>query len=89
MIELSYDSLFILYLCFTLSSVIGVWIISHHRRKKRIFFSSEEALRVCEYCHFAYLENSLKTLNRCPQCKLFNKENTYKETQNPNNNSHP
>lgn len=79
MIELTFNTLFILYLSVTLAAVLGIWIYSHYRLKRRTFFTTEKALFICEYCHFAYVEDSVKKLNRCPQCGLFNKQNTYRK----------
>lgn len=81
MIELTFNTLFMLYLCLTLAMVLGIWIYSHYRMRHRTFFTSEKTLYICEYCHFAYLEDSVKELNRCPQCNLFNKRNTYQDTR--------
>jgi ribosomal protein L37AE/L43A len=77
MIELNFTTAFMLYLGITLLSILGIWIFSHYRTKKQIIFSTEHALFVCEYCHFAYLEENIKELNKCPQCNLFNKQNQY------------
>lgn len=79
MIELTYNTLLILYLSLTLSFVLGTWIYSHYRTRKRTFFPPEKSLCICEYCHFAYVEESANPLNRCPQCGLFNRQNTFKE----------
>lgn len=79
MIELTFHTLFILYLSATLATVLGVWIYSHYRMKRRSFFTTEKALFICEYCHFAYVEDSAKPLNRCPQCGFFNKQNAYRK----------
>lgn len=79
MIELTFNTVFILYLGATLTMILGIWIYSHYRQKRRTFFTAEQALHVCEYCHFAYVEDSIKELNRCPQCGLYNKENTFKK----------
>ena len=72
MIELTFNTLFILYLSLTLGIVLGIWIYSHYRTRRRVFFPVEKALCVCEYCHFPYVEESAKHLNRCPQCGLYN-----------------
>ena len=77
MITLSYNSFLMIYLMFALSIVMIIWIYTHYKRKKRVFFSLEEHLRLCEFCHFSYVEKSIKNLNQCPQCGLYNKENDY------------
>jgi len=79
MIELTFNTLFILYLSITLMTVLGLWIYSHYRMRRRAIYTVEKALFICEYCHFAYVEESAKQLNRCPQCGLFNKENNYQK----------
>ena len=81
MFELTFNTLFMFYLAITTAMVLGIWIYSHYRMRRRTFFSTEQALFVCEYCHFAYVENSLKDFNRCPQCELFNKNNAYSPNQ--------
>lgn len=81
MIELTFNAFFIIYLSATMAMILGIWIYSHYRLRKRTFFSTEQALFVCEYCHFAYVEDSIKELNRCPQCGLYNKHNEY-QTKN-------
>ena len=80
MIELTFNALFIIYLSVTMAIILGIWIYSHYRLRRRTFFSTEQALFVCEYCHFAYVEDSIKELNRCPQCGLYNKHNAYKSS---------
>lgn len=77
MIELTFNTIFILYLSLTLMGILGMWIYSHYRMCRRKIFTSEKALFVCEYCHFAYVEDHAKQLNRCPQCNLFNQHNAY------------
>ena len=81
MIELTFNTIFILYLSLTIAAVLGIWFYSHCRMRRRTFFTTEKALFICEYCHFAYLEDSIKQLNRCPQCGLFNKQNGYQKTE--------
>lgn len=79
MIELTFNTFFLVYLGVTIAVVLGIWIFTHYRSRKRTFFTSEKDLFVCEYCHFAYVEEGVKKLNRCPQCGLINKENTFRE----------
>lgn len=81
MIELTFNTLFILYLGVTVLMILGTWIYSHYRVKKRVFFTLEKALFVCEFCHYSYLEEEAKQLNRCPQCGLYNKENTFEKSK--------
>lgn len=74
MIELTFSTLFVLYLTITLGIVLGIWIYSHYRTRRMAFFPLERSLFICEFCHFAYLEESVKGVNRCPQCGLLNKK---------------
>lgn len=78
MIELTFNAIFLVYLSLTLACVLGIWIYSHYQSRRRTFFSTEKELFICEYCHFAYVDEGMKKLNRCPQCGLINKENTFK-----------
>jgi hypothetical protein len=78
MIELTFNALFLIYLCGAISFVMGIWIYSHYRMRNRVFLPIEKALCICEFCHFAYVEESSRQLNRCPQCGLFNKQNMLK-----------
>ncbi|WP_068469139.1 hypothetical protein [Candidatus Protochlamydia phocaeensis] len=77
MIELTFNTALMLYLSLALLIVLGVWVYSHYRTRRRTILSCEQDLFVCEYCHYAYLEESIKQLNRCPQCGLYNKHNQY------------
>lgn len=79
MIELTFNTVFILYLAMTLTIVLSIWIYSHYRTRRRVFTAPEKVLCVCEYCLFAYVEQSINTLNRCPKCGLYNKENSFKK----------
>lgn len=73
MIELPFNTLLALYLFLTLGTVLCIWAYSHYRGRKRVFFTAEKKLTICEYCHFAYLEEDSKGLSRCPRCSLYNK----------------
>lgn len=77
MIELTFNSFFILYLSMTLAFILSIWLYSHYTRKRKIFFQTEKALYICEYCHFVYLAETTQVGTRCPQCSLFNKQNFY------------
>lgn len=74
MIELSLDTIFLIYLGITLSTILGVWTHSHYKKKKEILYSPEESSYRCEFCHFVYLTEETQDLNRCPQCGLYNKK---------------
>ena len=77
MIDLTLASAFTLYLGLTLLVILSIWLYSHSQSRKKKPLPTEQALFTCEYCHFVYLADNAKTLNRCPQCNLFNKENHY------------
>ena len=74
MIELTFTTAFMLYLGLTLMFVMGIWIYSHFKSKQKTIFTCEKELFICEFCHYAYLEDQIKKLNKCPQCGLFNKK---------------
>ena len=78
MIELTFATAFVLYLGCTLAILLGIWGYSHYQAKRKKILSYEQDLYVCEYCHYAYLEDTLKKINRCPQCNSFNQKNLYK-----------
>lgn len=77
MIELTFNTALMLYLSLTLFAVLGVWGYSHYHFQRKKIISAEKTLFICEYCHCAYLAESLRNVNRCPQCNSFNKDNNY------------
>lgn len=79
MIELSANTAVMLYLCLTLTFLLGLWISQHYHTRTKKIVTSEHELHVCEYCHFAYLEANHKKITQCPQCHLFNKNNLFKK----------
>jgi uncharacterized paraquat-inducible protein A len=78
MIELSANTAFMLYLGMTLAVLLGIWTWQSYDSRRNKSISLEQELFVCEYCHFAYLEEGIKEVTRCPQCQSFNKHNTWK-----------
>lgn len=74
MIELTFATAFTLYLSITLGLVLGTWLYSHYRTKKRTILTYEKELFVCEFCHHPYLEEHVNQLNKCPQCGLYNRK---------------
>jgi uncharacterized paraquat-inducible protein A len=72
MIELTFASAFMLYLCLTLFMLFGLWIYNHYCSRRKEILPCEQELTICEYCHFAYLEDSAKKLTQCPQCESYN-----------------
>ncbi|KAF3362867.1 hypothetical protein PHSC3_000609 [Chlamydiales bacterium STE3] len=77
MFEVTATHAAIFYLGSTLLVIFGFWIYQHLLSRKKAILSNPEELFVCEYCHFAYLNAANKKVNRCPQCKSFNKDNRY------------
>ncbi len=73
MIELTANTAFMLYLCLTLTIILGLWVHHHYQSRRKKIVTSEHELYLCEYCHFAYLEDDFKKITQCPQCKLFKK----------------
>lgn len=78
MFEVTAATAAILYLSATLAFLFGIWLFQHQRSCKRVFLSKKEALFVCEFCHFAYVADTVKEVTKCPQCSSYNKENRYK-----------
>lgn len=72
MIEISSSTAAVLYLGATLFAILGIWIYNHYIVKKRKPTPLSQALNVCEFCHFAYLESSGKNVTRCPRCNSYN-----------------
>lgn len=72
MIELSPTTALMLYLGITLVSLLSIWIAQHCRSRYRRILPAEKELHVCEFCLFAYLEESNKKITRCPRCESFN-----------------
>ena len=79
MIELSANTAVMLYLCLTLTILLGLWSYHHYQSRRKKIVTSDYELHVCEYCHFAYLEADFKDITQCPQCKLLNKHNRYRK----------
>lgn len=77
MIELTLMTALLLYLGLTLTIVLGLWIISHYRTRSKKILPLEQRLCICEYCHLAYVADSLKSVTQCPQCKSYNKDNRH------------
>jgi hypothetical protein len=77
MIEVSMITAAMLYLAITLGVLLGIWSYHHYRSRSKKMIILEEELRLCEYCHFAYLSDRAKAITKCPQCASYNR--TYKE----------
>lgn len=74
MIELTFVTAFMLYLGSTLALILGIWGFSHYQTKNKQIMSLEKSLSTCEYCHFAYLNDSAKKITQCPQCGSYNRK---------------
>lgn len=73
MIELTTNTAIMLYLSLTLSTLLGLWVYHHYSTRSKKVDISDQELHVCEYCHFAYLDEIETPITRCPQCKSYNK----------------
>ena len=72
MIEISPPTAAVLYLGTTLFTILGIWLYNHYTARRKERPPLEKKLNVCEFCHFAYLDNSDKGVTRCPQCNSYN-----------------
>jgi ribosomal protein L37AE/L43A len=77
MIELTPNTALMLYLCMTLTVLLGIWGWQHLSSRKNKVVINEQELLVCEYCNFAYMDQIGKPVTACPQCGSFNKKNNY------------
>ncbi|NGX41813.1 MAG: hypothetical protein K940chlam7_00087 [Chlamydiae bacterium] len=75
MIELSPTTAMMLYLCFTLATLLGIWGYYHYRSRRQKVILIQQELYICEYCQCAYLAQIAKKVTQCPQCESFNKKN--------------
>lgn len=73
MIELTTNTAAMLYLLITLTVLLGIWASHHFRSRKNKIVIIEQELRICEYCHYAYLYSRAKPITQCPQCQCYNK----------------
>lgn len=73
MIELSTSTAIMLYLGLTLCPLLGLWIFQHCLSRHKKMELSDQELHVCEYCHFAYLEEIATKITQCPQCQSYNR----------------
>lgn len=74
MIQLTSAMAFMIYLGLTLGMILFVWIYTHYKFKKKKILTFEKELFICEFCHYAYVEEEANRLNKCPQCGLYNKK---------------
>lgn len=72
MIELSPNTALMIYLGLTLCSLIGIWVYHHLHVRKKKFMPAEKQLKVCEFCHYAYVDSAVKKVSQCPRCHFFN-----------------
>lgn len=73
MFEISATTALMLYLGTTLGAILGLWGCQHYKRRHAKINPARQVLFVCEYCHFAYLDDLDKTVTQCAQCQSFNK----------------
>lgn len=73
MIELTPTAALTLYLSATLAIVLSLWIYHHYKSRHKKLVTLSQELFICEYCHFAYLDERGKKVTHCPQCQSFNK----------------
>lgn len=74
MFEVSQTTAFMIYLCFTIGPLLGLWVFQHYSKRNRKIDLAEKSLYICEYCQFCYLDDHSKPITRCPQCQSFNKQ---------------
>lgn len=74
MITLTATTAAMLYLCVTLTVLLGIWTYHHYKSRSNKIIVVEQELLICEYCHFAYLVDLSKKVTQCPQCHCFNKK---------------
>lgn len=75
MFALTFSVAILLYLSLTLIALLIIWGWNHYRgRNKKKDLNYDQALKVCEYCHYTYLEEVQKSISKCPQCQSFNKD---------------
>lgn len=79
MIEMTSTTAAMLYLCLTLTILLGFWGYDHFRSRRRKVEILSQELLVCEFCHAVYVADIAKQVTQCPQCQCFNKNNTYKK----------
>lgn len=71
MIELSFNTAFMLYLGLTLIALLGLWGWHHYIDRKRTIVSCRQKVVICEYCKFVFLDRSLNSINQCPECHSY------------------
>ena len=68
---------FVIYLAMTLFCILGIWFYYHFisaSPQKKIV--EDVILYQCEYCQNIYLDDQIKEVTECPDCKSLNKNNT-------------
>ena len=74
MIELSPIMAIMIYLGMTLGILLSLWAYSHYQQRHKKLVTSDQTLKMCEYCAFAYLADTSKKISKCPQCLSYNKD---------------
>lgn len=72
MIELTPTTALMVYLGMTLAGLLGLWTTQHYLSKKKPLPPAEKTMSICEFCHFAYLDEESKSITRCPRCQSYN-----------------
>ena len=72
MIVLAPTTAIMLYLLTTLLAILGIWSWRHYQTRQKKVVTIQKELIVCEYCHFAFLEEKAKKVSQCPQCQSYN-----------------
>ncbi|MCB1118556.1 MAG: hypothetical protein KDK65_01205 [Chlamydiia bacterium] len=70
MIPITPHQAILLYLLFTLSSILFLWLRFSHKPKQPPRLSQ---LHTCEYCRTIYQHPTHKSVTRCPNCNCLNK----------------
>lgn len=71
MIEVTPETACMIYLGITAIALLCIWLRKSRKSKDVITFSSKMIL--CEFCHLGYIDDTRKSLTRCPHCQFLNK----------------
>ncbi len=78
MIELTWVTAIMIYLCITLVVLFAVWGFTHRRDRNKKVELIPKMLFQCEYCGSIYLDEIAKKVTTCPDCQSLNKNNKYR-----------
>ena len=79
MVEITSGTAIMIYLGLTLSVLLGLWLYQHYYRLQKKPIISSQKLLICEYCQTAYVEDISKKVTQCPECRSYNKNNSYRD----------